>query len=333
MEIYPWQTQQWLRLKSSNEQARLPHGLILHGRSGMGLNHFAHCLAAAVLSDGFTESGVAEQETRDMQLLETGNHPDLKVIEPEEDSSQIKVEQVRELIEFLQLTAQYGRKKIALVSPADRMNHNAANALLKTLEEPPGDSLLILITHRASALPVTIRSRCQQVDFNLEHATEIINWLQENYELDDSLETLLQLAGAPLKVAELHESGALQQRNALFEDLKSLLKRRQDPVTTAEKWLAQEPLLLTEQLISLIADMLRLKISPHPAKLQNLDFIQNLHPVIKRLDLLQLLSCYDASLSLKSGLESRISYNKQALLEEFILKWQQLELTSGGKSL
>jgi DNA polymerase-3 subunit delta' len=96
-------------------------------------------------------------------LLKAGSHPDNFVLEPEEADKPIKVDQVRELVAFVVQTAQLGGRKVVLIEPVEAMNVNASNALLKSLEEPSGDTVLLLVSHQPSRLLPTIKSRCQQV--------------------------------------------------------------------------------------------------------------------------------------------------------------------------
>ncbi|HNP36465.1 MAG TPA: AAA family ATPase, partial [Woeseiaceae bacterium] len=99
-------------------------------------------------------------------------HPDLRWLRQLEDKQSISIDQVRELVAELSLTSYLGRGKVAVVDPASAMNRNAANGLLKTLEEPPGDTLMILIADRLGNLPATILSRCQRINFHLPAAAD-----------------------------------------------------------------------------------------------------------------------------------------------------------------
>src|SRR6185503_642307 len=105
-------------------------------------------------------------------------HPDLTRIVPIEESKQLRIEQVRELGEELSLTSHQGGYKVGILSPADSMNRFAANALLKTLEEPPARTLLILVASQPSRLPATILSRCQKLKVRAPTRAESLEWLQ-----------------------------------------------------------------------------------------------------------------------------------------------------------
>ncbi len=332
MKIYPWQLPQWQRLRSTYECNRFPHGLLLTGPSGIGLQHFSRCLSAALLCDAFTENGAEENDSRDWLLFNSGNHPDYVLLEPEEEGKQIKVDQIRALIEFLQLTSQYGKKKIAIINPAENLNRNAANGLLKTLEEPPENSLLILISHRPSSLPITIRSRCQTILFQKQNDPLTCQWLKEKVGDEYDIQQILALAGSPLSALALIESDEIGKRHELLNDLISLQKGKEDPIKVADKWNALGADNIVISLQRFFIDMLRLKISSQPPRLQNTDLTQNLHQLIKRLDLFQILACYEFLGQTKSRLNSGVSFNTLGLLEEFIIHWQAVDTLSGGKN-
>ena len=133
-------TPSWLgaataRLRGAYTAGRLPHALLIHEAPGAGGEWLAGWAARMVL--GTSQAAAADQ------------HPDLMTIRPIEESTQIRIEQVRELASELALTAHQGGYKVGILSPADSMNRFAANALLKTLEEPPRGTLLILVAHPA----------------------------------------------------------------------------------------------------------------------------------------------------------------------------------------
>ncbi|MDH3589886.1 MAG: hypothetical protein OEQ74_10820, partial [Gammaproteobacteria bacterium] len=148
---------------------------------------------------------------------------------------QIRVEQIRKLIEHLTLTSQMQGYKVATIDPADAMNANAQNSLLKTLEEPPAQTVLILVSSHAAALAPTILSRCQSVRFTSPQPGQALAWLQEQGDAD--WEQLLQLAwGAPLAALELGRADAAEMGQKLAEQLDELMAGRVDAVSVAENW-------------------------------------------------------------------------------------------------
>jgi len=113
----------------------MPHALLLEGPAGIGKQAFAQFVTDALLCEKTASVGACG-DCAVCSLTQTGNHPDISYTQPLGDSDVIKIDQIRELVTWLQLTPQYHSYKVAVISPADAMNRNAANALLKTLEEP-----------------------------------------------------------------------------------------------------------------------------------------------------------------------------------------------------
>lgn len=160
--LRPWHAEAWRRFADALARGQLAHGLLLHGEGGLHKRALARTMAAALLCSARGADGMACGQCRGCVLLRAGNHPDLVEVMPV-DSAQIKVDQIRELSERLSKRPQIAAVQVAVIEPAERMNVAAANALLKTLEEPAGDTYLILVSDRIGRLPATIRSRCQRI--------------------------------------------------------------------------------------------------------------------------------------------------------------------------
>jgi len=181
-----------LRCKARRAEQRLPHALLLTGVPGIGKRHFAQFLAQGLLCEAFSASRYAATDavaTDDIapcgvcascQQILADAHPDYRHVLPEGASSTIKIDAVRHLIQWLQLTASGSGLKAAVVESADTMNWHAANSLLKTLEEPSAGTLLLLTADRVAALPATIRSRCQTVTLKLSASDPAIAWLEQH---------------------------------------------------------------------------------------------------------------------------------------------------------
>jgi DNA polymerase III subunit delta' len=325
-EIYPWQEKQKRRLLDLQQQDRFPHALLLCGPDGIGLNQFAQTFAMQMLclSKGI-DSENACGTCQSCLLFTAGSHPDLSIIEPEEEGKQIKIAQVRELIEYVTLKSFSGNLKIVIIEPADAMNRATANALLKTLEEPPSQSMLFLLSHQPSNLPITIRSRCQRIDFEPVFDQVAINWLNEqSIDSDLSSEMLLRLsAGGPLKALSLVENDQLQHRQSLIKDLISLTKKNGDPVQIATQWqaLGTENIFIT--LMRLIQDLIRLKLLRDNAKLVNLDLKEDLQDLVNSLDLVALVRNYDFVLFKYQQSTAPMNYNVLSLFEEIVLNWNK----------
>ncbi|MGE0861870.1 MAG: DNA polymerase III subunit delta' [Gammaproteobacteria bacterium] len=214
---YPWLEEAWRELVDRARRDALGHAYLLAGREGLGKLALAEALAHALLCEARPADGAACGSCRGCALLASGNHPDLRRVSPEEDKKSIPVDQIRELIEFFTLKSHYQGRKVGIVHPADLMNTNAANALLKLLEEPPGTALLLLVANRPALLPATVLSRCQRVDLALPAWEVRERWLIEQLAGRDNAPALgeLSLCGAPLEVLTQLDSA----RPALADDL------------------------------------------------------------------------------------------------------------------
>ena len=328
LEIYPWQEKQKQRLLEMQKQQRFPHALLLTGPEGIGLDQFAQTFAMQMLClnkglDPDNACGTCQS----CQLFLAGSHPDLLIIEPEEEGKQVKIDQVRELIEYVTLKSFSGHYKIAVIKSADAMNRATANALLKTLEEPPSQSMLFLLSHRPSKLPITIRSRCQKVDFEAAYDKKAVNWLkQQSIESNLSTELLLRLAsGGPLQAVKMVEEEQIQHRQTLLNDLKSLSASKSDPVQIASNWqtLGSENVFVS--LLRLIQDLIRLKLQKEPLNLVNFDLKEDLQDLVNSLDLVALVRNYDFVLFKYQQSTGAMNYNVLSLFEEIVLNWNKPE--------
>lgn len=332
LNLLPWQAPQWQQFVQARKNDRLPHALLLAGPYGIGLQEFADVMIPGLFCRTPQEDYLPCGTCKSCELFLSGNHPDIYRIGPEEEGKQIKVEQIRELIEFINLKSQYEGYKIALIAPADSMNRSAANTLLKTLEEPPELSLLILLSHRPNQLPVTIRSRCQQIWFNPVYDQAATHWLEQKVQDPALTDELLKMAGgAPVAALELMTTGVIDKQQAIIEDLELLQKAGQDPVKIAEKWNAYGSNEVFTWLLQLFSDMLRIKSGVQPLRPYQSGMFTRLQRLTNRLDLYGLMLCHDLILKNYSLGMSQISYNTQGLLEDFIIYWQSQSNHSGGQ--
>ncbi|MGL5504104.1 MAG: DNA polymerase III subunit delta', partial [Aeromonas veronii] len=174
--MYPWLIPDWHALSQTAQSGRLGHAWLLLGDPGLGKEQLAERLARLHLCQQ-PDRGEPCGHCHSCQLFDKGNHPDLGTIT--RDSKTIGVEAIREICTRLQGSAQLGRGKVVIIPDAERMTESAANALLKTLEEPAGDSLLLLIAFQVSRLLPTILSRCHKHVCQLPAEGETVRWLAE----------------------------------------------------------------------------------------------------------------------------------------------------------
>ncbi len=318
---YPWQLKQWEQVRVAADRNMLAHALLLSGAEGSGMGHFARELSRYLLCETPARRAACEQ-CRSCILFNAGNHPDIRLISPEDNGSQIKVDAIREMIAYLQLSNQYGRRKIAVIEPAEGMNRHSANSLLKTLEEPTLSTLLILVSYQPARLPVTIRSRCRLISFKQTDRHSASEWLRKRINDPAQTSDLLELAGnAPLRALDLDETGALQNREEMLEDLQEAARPYADPVRIAEKWQKNDAAEVMNRLLFLFSRMAALRTGKST---RQSDFDVNLSRIARELHLSQLIDCYALSLKNYQFLTGETNLNKQSLLEEIIVLWQSM---------
>ena len=315
----PWHQRQWQRIEAMRQSARMPHALMLRGPSGLGKGEFALRLSSVLLCEA--ETGPCGT-CRGCRLMASGNHPDFLGLFPAEDKLTISVEQIRALIGHVWLTTQYGGYKVVVVNPAELMTPQAANTLLKTLEEPPGAAVFILVTHESGLLPPTVRSRCQMLEFPLPPASRALPWLDSRLPPELPAETLLRLAdGAPFGALEIADAGGAETRWELFRDLSALVDEGSDPVAVADGWRGKEVTDVGRWLTTLTMDLIRLKTDENSTTLTHSDLRQAMQPVARRLDLIRLFALLDVCLELRWLCVRQIRFNSQLLLEDVAIRF------------
>lgn len=208
--LIPYQ-QQFSQLLNTNQ---LAHGILLTGPEGIGKHILANWLAASLLCTGQTKPcGICKS----CFLREAGNHSDLLIVDS--SGTSIGVDAVRQLSQFMHGRAQQQQNKVVLLADASKLTEAAANALLKTLEEPPQNSFLLLFSTSGSTLPATLLSRCQQWVIAAQYGDDIQRWLAQhsNRAVPDFL--LAYAAGGPLKALSLLESGEADKLHVTINSL------------------------------------------------------------------------------------------------------------------
>lgn len=345
--VHPWNSAKAKSL--TRDRTRLPHALLICAPKGVGKNALAQWLAQCLLCAQPNEEGEACGECQNCRLFGAGSHPDLHVVQPEaiykaaedllsqyaqryapadkskesKDSTVIRIDQIRSLIENAQTRPQIGACKLLLLSPADSMNVNAANSLLKLLEEPPADSYLVLIADRPARLPATIRSRCSRIDVPIPPKSLALAWLAGQGHAEPQARLLLDLAGgAPLAAHALAQSDFLAQRTSLMEDMEKLAGGQTDPLTCVARWktLGAERCLLWMQ--GYLSDLAGIGMRAGAGQLYNPDSESRLQALEKRLDLKQLFRFADVVGRNRALLGGPL--DEQLMLEDTLIRWTQL---------
>lgn len=316
----PWQQAHWDSLIARHRSGQLPHALLLSGNRGLGKSLFARALAKSLMCETPGEGGIACGQCRACQQFEAGSLPDYKHVHPLEGKSVIAIDQCRELSDFMALTSHYGRYRIVILEPAEQMNVAAANSLLKTLEEPPQGSLLILVTSQADSLLPTIRSRCQQLVFQPPSHEEASAWLNPRLPDPQQAELLLSLAcDAPLLALEMAEGGQLELRQGLLKDLEQLTSGRVDVSAIAARWSDSDAEQVIIWLQTWFTDMVRLKTEPQPPLLNNPDIKVHLQQLAQAVNWETLYGLLDRLNEMTRRLQG--SLNTQLMLEDFLISW------------
>ena len=226
---------------------RTPHAILVHGPGGWGEEILAARCALTLLR--------LDPESNARTLA----HPDLRWVDP--DGQTVRIDQVRNIGEFMYQTAQRGVAKVAVLNRADRMTVNAANALLKTLEEPSAGGFLILVTDAPDRLPATVRSRCQRVPVFAASDTVVVEWLvAQGFESDRASAHARELGGAPYRALEALERGDAPIRDVLD----AVTCGEQSSLAAAENWRNEDLVELTGRWVRIVHGMARDADDPEP---------------------------------------------------------------------
>ena len=309
----PWQAEQWQRISALRESGRLPHALLLSGSQGIGKARFARALAQFLMCEQ-PVGGTACGQCRQCHFNRAATHPDMKWVEPESAGKQIRVDQIRELVDFLGHTSQQGGYKVTVIHPAEAMNINAANALLKCLEEPSGSTMLILLSDAPSRLLATIRSRCQIVGFPQPDRQQSLDWLRAvlGPQSDQAERLLSEAQGRPMRALELLCSDGLEMLQQLDTDFLTMIEGRAGAVTIAEKWLAFELadvlVWFNQRLTALIA-----------GAVGGVSLPMLWQPWVSRVDPRALYAVWDRGVQLQQQMSRGGNPNRQLALEDLLL--------------
>jgi DNA polymerase-3 subunit delta' len=246
MTFSPWQHSVYSRVEGALREGRLGHALLLAGPARLGKAEVAKALVARLLCTAPVD-GRACGACRGCSLLAAGTHPDFQLVsyEPTEKGdklrSELVVDQVRRLGEWFSKTPQLGGAQVALIDPADMLNVAAANALLKTLEEPSRNRYLLLVSSQPGRLPATIRSRCQRLEFALPARGDALAWLaQRGHGAEAATRALDAARGHPGLADAWLAGGGLALREQVKADLDAVGRGRAGAIETAQRWLDDE---------------------------------------------------------------------------------------------
>ncbi len=354
-ELAPWLVA--ARQQLAGVHGGFPQSLLLVGQQGIGKSDLAQHLASALLCENPAQAGQACGQCQQCRLFGAGNHPDFHVVLTEKESAGeetrlagygmryltdnqrkpgrkkrsefILIDQIRELSANIVSTPQLANKTVVLISPADSLNRNAANSLLKVLEEPVNTTYFLLLAHRIASLPATIRSRCQHVHIPLPARDQSLEWLTGKHDLDpqEADITLGLAAGAPKTALEFGHDKLASKRSDWLKSLSELAQNPGAETSVASQWNKTGARTGLFWLYGWVRDLVVFKVRrgapPPAARLFNADCEARLRNDAKRLDLVQLMT-FLSLVEQRLALLGRSSADELLILEEVLGNWSNL---------
>ena len=237
--VLDWQQSVVTQLTHLKKQQKLPHAILIELKTVIDSRELGWYIAQALLCDN-QQQGLACGKCSSCQLMMANNYPDFTFTTLVTDDKThklnkvIKINQIRRLIHQLSLTHNREGGKIALIYPAEKLNQAAANSLLKTLEEPSADSIIILLTHNPGKLPITMRSRCQKWVFENPSSEVALPWLEQFMEHDQLDEYLTLSQQDPQQALDLYQKGFKQQFDSFEQTLNQFINGQTEVTTTVK---------------------------------------------------------------------------------------------------
>ena len=325
---YPWQEKNWSDLMLQAKQNRLSHAYIVSGPSGIGKFDFANKFSKYLLC-GSPIKDLSCGECSDC-ILHDNVHPNLRILKPEGKGYEITVDQVRSLIEFFSMTGHSNRLKICLINEAHRLNINATNALLKTLEEPSGSSVIFLCSSQLGLLSPTLKSRCQKFPIDIPSREASQSWVKATINKRVNPDILARaIETCPLKLKELIETDCLAKQDAFLTNFLNLLKGRaqvRDVINDAMSLGEGNASYCLKQVLArgIVLFLSNQESVPNSAE-DNLTKILNESSLTKRTLALTLFEYYDQTKEAYEEIAFRYNnLNKQLIIESLIWRASQL---------
>lgn len=307
----PWHQAQWNLLSARFLAGRAPHALLIAGPPESGKALFVEAVAGSLLC---RTPGTVCGQCDQCRLLQAGTHPDLHNVTLEE-SKQIKIEQIRDLIEWANQTSQQGGKKICVISPADKLNNQSANALLKSLEEPPAGTLICLVTDQPNRLLPTLRSRCQRIELQPPSLDEARAWLAEQVAEGTDLDLLLEISGGlPLRAVSTIDAEYLALRQEVSKKIVQVLSGESSPILMAAEFTKAPNDKVLEILYLVISDAIRLSMAGQTA-VRNADLLSDITQCASQSSLASRFELLDRVNQAKRALSGTTNANAQMMLE------------------
>ncbi len=325
--LYPWHEQSWQHVIKARQSGHLPHALLFTGEKDTGKRGFADNLIKSLLCETpqLANAQGACHQCHGCKTYESSANPDYLCIDLLDDKQQIGVDQIRAMNAFLGLTRSFAGQRVVLISQAERMNLHAANSLLKSLEEPADNSVIILLCAKASSLLATIKSRCQLLHLPTPDKQQALSWLHtqkqaKDYQPDD-LEQALEISqGRPLAALNVltTQQNILQSRADFLNDISEIIQEHVSITDIAKKWHKQD----SEPLLDWQLGWVKRLIQTHHIDDNRLIKKHHaLHVLKENLQPPALWELYDQLLRQKQLVHT--SVNSQIFLENMLVLWLQ----------
>ncbi|GEN27500.1 DNA polymerase III subunit delta' [Halovibrio variabilis] len=300
----------------------MPHALLIHGAHGVGKQQLAEALINRTLCANPADQACGHCHS--CAMLASGYHPDLLRVSPEEGKRQIRIDPIREVNRFVSQTAQQGGYRVIVISPAEAMNTAAANALLKSLEEPGDKTLFILLSDVPSRMLPTIRSRCQQWSLPSVAFDACRGWLIEQLGSVDEAYFWWQVAGGlPLLAVELAAPEERALRHQIHDSFEQLV-RGAEPVSEAARLDRQAIDAILWYGIAWLEDLIRLGLSGEAAVLHNPDLEPLYRQAVKNGRVQDWFRLLDYAREQRRLLAVGANPNPQLVLEAWLVRWAAL---------
>nr|WP_133544506.1 DNA polymerase III subunit delta' [Mesocricetibacter intestinalis] len=319
LNLYPWLLPDYEKIRQTFLNGRGHHALLLRSESGIGTEQLAKATANLLLCQHINAAQKACGQCHSCQLFRAGSHPDFYLLAPIENKD-IGVDQVREISEKVSQHAQQGGNKVVYLQGAERLTENAANALLKTLEEPRPQTYFLLQSDISAALPATIYSRCQPWVIHCPSTQKAAQWLMEECtaSAQDIAIALRINYGRVLSARDCLQGEMLQKRLILFTQFWRFYQRK-DPLELLPHFDKEIIFQQLDWLISFLSDALkaRLNISQHWL---NTDFSKAVNQFAERQSAASLLRAYRIMQNIRSDLATINGVNQELILLDGLSK-------------
>ena len=321
---YPWLDASWQRLLAT--RGCPAQALLLAGPRGVGKGALAQAWAQTLLCETPQPDGAACGSCPACHWFAAGTHPDFQLVTLQEKTTKdgdtrmataIDVDQAREAVDFVRLSTYRAGNRVVLVNPADALNVASANALLKVLEEPPLNTVFVLVSDQPRRLLPTIRSRCARFDIGLPPVDLAAQWLIRQG-MEDAANLLALAGGSPLDAQGWSGSGELDERRGVLEGLAR--PDQLDPVTLGDRWKAVSPQTWHKVVYKWLGDLLAVKLQGQVRF--NRDFSDELGQLGKRADLASLLAL--AKMQAAEGRTLAHPLNRSLQLQAWLIQYRHV---------